>query len=106
MNILWWISNTEDLFSPIQIPACSFLLKGDASKSGCGTIFDKETTGGHFALDESLLHTDVLKLKAVLFEIKSLHSHLRQTHLKVVSDNTTALCAINNMSSWVNHLCY
>ena len=55
MDILWWINNTEDSFSPMQIPDCSFLKKTDASKSGWGSSFDKETTGGQFALDESLL---------------------------------------------------
>ena len=99
MDILWWISNIEDSFSPMQIPDCRFLLKTDASKSGCGAIFDKETTGGHFALDESLLRINVLELKAVLFGLKRLCSHLRQTHIKVLSDNTTAVCAITNMGS-------
>ena len=97
MDILWWINNIEDLLSPIQIPNCIFLLKTDASKSGWGAIFDKEISGGHFALDESLLHINVLELKAVLF--KSLCSHLRQTHIKVLFDNSTAVCAINNMGS-------
>ena len=46
MDILWWINNIEDSFSPIQIPNCSFLLNSDASKSGWGAIFDKESTGG------------------------------------------------------------
>ena len=55
MDILWWINNTEDSFSLMQIPDCSFLKKTDASKSGWGSSFDKETTGGQFALDESLL---------------------------------------------------
>ena len=72
------------------------LLKTDASKSGWGVIFDKETTGG---LDESFLHINVLELKAVLFRLKSLCSHLRQTHIKVSSDSTTSVCAINNMGS-------
>ena len=75
------------------------LLKTDASKSGWGVIFDKETTGGQFALDESFLHINVLELKAVLFRLKSLCSHLRQTHIKVSSDSTTSVCAINNMGS-------
>ena len=87
MNILWWINNNEDIFSPTQIPICSFLLKANASKSGWGAIFDKETTGEHyFALDESFLHISVLELKAILFGLKSLCSHLRQTYLKVLSD--------------------
>ena len=82
--ILWWIDNNGDSFSPIQTPNCRFSLKTDTSKSGWGAIFDKETTGGHFALDESLLHINVLELKAVLFGFKSLCSHLRQTHISVI----------------------
>ena len=75
------------------------------SKSRWGEIFDKETTGGHFALDESLLHINVLELKAVLFGLKSLCSHLRQTHIKVLSDNATAVCAINSAVSCKSLLC-
>ena len=105
MDILWSINNIEDSFSPIQIPNCGFLLKTDGSKSGWGAIFDKEATGGHFELGESLLHINVLELKAVLFGLKKLCSHLRQTHIKVLSDNTTAVCAINNMGSCKSLLC-
>ena len=36
---------------------------------------------------------------------KSLCSHLRQTHIKVLSDNTTAVCVINNMGSCKSLLC-
>ena len=40
----------------------------------------KKSIGGHFALGESLLHiNNALELKAVLFGLKSLCSHLRQT---------------------------
>ena len=97
MDILCLINNTEDSFSPIQIPNCSFLLKRNVSKPAWGAIFDKETAGGQFPLDESLLHINVLELKAVLCGLKSLCSHLRQTHMKVLSDNRTAVCAI----TWV-----
>ena len=77
MDIFWWINNTEDSFSPIQVPNCSFLLKTNASELGWGTIFDKESTGRQFALDESLLYINVLELEAVLFRLKNLCSHLR-----------------------------
>ena len=73
---LWWINNIEDSFSPIQIPNCSFLLKTDGSKLGWGVILDKETTGGQFSLDESLLPIIVLELKEVLFGLKKLCIHL------------------------------
>ena len=105
MDILWWINNTEDSFSPIQIPSCRFLLKADASKSGWGEIFNEKSTAGQFALDKSLLHINVLERKAVWLGLKSLCSHLRQTHIKVLSDNTTTMCAINNMGSCKSLLC-
>ena len=71
IDILWWINNVEDSFSPIKIPNCSFLLK--TFKSGWGAIFDKENNGGQFALDESLLHINVLEVKAVLFGLKKVY---------------------------------
>ena len=46
-DILQWINNAEDSFSPIQISNSSFLLKTDAFISGWGAIFDKEITDGH-----------------------------------------------------------
>ena len=52
-----------------------------------------------FAVDESLLYINVLELKAVLFGLKRLCRHLRQPHIKLLSDNTTAVCALNNMGS-------
>ena len=89
----------------MQIPNCSFLLKTDVCKSGWGAIFDEEATGGHCSLDELLLHINVLELKVVLFGLKSLCSHLRQTYIKILSDNTIAACAINNMGSCISLLC-
>ena len=42
--------------------------------------------------------------KPSLIRVKRLCSHLRQNHIKLLSDNTTAVCAINNMVV-ANH-CY
>ena len=95
MDMLYWINSIEDSLSSIQFPNCSFLLKRDASKSGWSVFFDKETAGGHFSLDESLLHINILELKAVLFGLKNLWSHLRLTHIKVLSDKANALCIRN-----------
>ena len=43
--------------------------------------------------------TLLLELKAVLFKLKSLCSHLKQTYIKKLTDKTTAVCTKNNMSS-------
>ena len=47
------------------------------------------------------MHINFLEPKAVLFGLKSFCSHLRKTHIKVLSDNIT----INNMGSCKSLLC-
>ena len=76
VDILWWINNIEDSFNFI----CA--------------IFNKESTGGNFEIDGSLLHINALEMKAVFFGLKSLSSHLRKPHIKMLSHNTTAACPI------------
>ena len=41
----------------------------------------------------------MLELKAILFGLKSLCSHIKGTCIKVLTDNTTALHCVNNMGS-------
>ena len=43
INIICWMNNIEDSFSPIQIPNCTFLLKTDASKSGWAQFLIKKS---------------------------------------------------------------
>ena len=73
IDILWWIKNIEDSFCPIQLQTVYF-IKNRCFESKLGRIFDKETTGGEFALNKSLLHTNALELKTVFFRLASLCS--------------------------------
>lgn len=104
-DILWWLNNIGISFNPIHRKINEFALQTDASKTGWGAVFNRESTGGSFSLKESELHINVLELKAVLFGLKSLCGHLQQTHLKILSDNTTAVCTINNMGSCKSQPC-
>ena len=51
------------------------------------------------------MHINILELEAVSFGLKSLFGHLRQTDIKVLFDNTTAVCTINNISTCKSLLC-
>ena len=53
--------------------------------------------GGSFTLEKAEIYVNVLRLKVVLFWIVSLREKLRKTHVKVLFDNTAAVCTINNM---------
>ena len=71
----------------------------DASMTGWGATGNGYSTGGFFSEQERLLHINVLEAKAVLFGLRSLGKDLSGTHIKILSDNTATVGAINNMGS-------
>ena len=52
---------------------------------------------GVFTFDECNCHINVLELKAVYFGLKNLCTDLKEAHIKILTDNTTAVNGINNM---------
>ena len=45
------------------------------------------------------MHINVLELKAIPFGLRLLCDHICDSHIKILSDNTTAVHRINNMGS-------
>ena len=72
-------------------PNASCTLTTDASKTGWGAVFLNTKTGGNFTSSESDLHINVLELKAVYFGLKALCNTIRETHILLKIDNTTAV---------------
>ena len=96
-EVKWWennivIKNGKDI-RPGKI---SNYIETDASKIGWGALFEGTTTGGRWTEQESLLHINLLELKAVYFALQSLCSHLHNTHLCIKSDNSTTVAYLNN----------
>lgn len=96
--VSWWIHNVDSqsrslLFCPPQLE-----LQTDASLTGWGAVFGGTRTGGHWAQEE-LDHINCLELKAILLGLKSLCSHCRQTHIRLKSDNTTAVACLDRKGS-------
>ena len=89
----------------MQIISSRFLWKTDVSKSGSCAISYKWTACWNFRTDWSLLRINVLELTVILFGLKSLFSHLRQTRIKMLAEHTSAMCAINTMGSCKSLLC-
>ena len=70
----------------------------DANKSGYGAIFDSTKTNGLWSISESFEHVNVQEIKAILFGLMDL---VNQTglHIKILSDNTTAVSGVNKMGT-------
>ena len=75
------------------------LITTDASTTAWGAAFKNTFTGGQFSITETVMHINVLELKAILFGLRSLCDHICDSHIKIIYENTTAVHCINNMGS-------
>jgi hypothetical protein len=68
-------------------------------------VKDTQTTGGRWSPEEAEKHINELELEAVHFALKSLCQNIYTKHIRVRSDNTTAVCYINNMGGSKSRAC-
>ena len=97
-ELSWWINNIAGSFKEIYIQPPSTSIQTDASKTGWGAVWDKNRVHGHWNFEEQDQHINVLELRAILFAVKSFEIE-RNSHIKVLCDNTTAVQVINKMGT-------
>ena len=96
----WWAVNVCNSSSPIH-RSVSFELVTDASLEGWGAYrpANKSNTQGQWGQRERNLHINALELLAVLFALQSLCSHESNVHIRIKSDNTSAVSCINRFGT-------
>ncbi|XP_013393681.1 uncharacterized protein LOC106161315 isoform X1 [Lingula anatina] len=104
-DLIWWIVNLKSQHRVIARPNPSETLHTDASTLGWGASYKNNNIGGRWTDVEGKLPINVLELMAILNALKSLKRDLKSKHIKVMSDNTTAVSYINNMGGTVSENC-
>ena len=93
----WWIENIGEAFAYIKaIPMIDYTIHTDASTLGWGACDDMDVSNGRWTEEEQEMHINCLELLAIKFALMSfvpLHTHIR--HVRIMSDNTTAISYIN-----------
>ena len=93
-DIRWWLESLGSArkvrLDPPEVEICT-----DASLEGWGAHRGETTAGGRW-LEEEKAHINVLELKAILLGLKSLNNE-GDSHIRVLTDNTTALAYVKNM---------
>ena len=99
--IAWWCSNIFTLTNSLSVPAISLELVTDAATDcGWGAHVGSVRTYGHWtAAEKDLEHCNLLELKAILFGLQSLCHDVSNAHIRVRSDNTTAVACVNKCGS-------
>lgn len=96
-ELSWWVNNLDCAKCPISRVNPELIMFSDASERGWGCSCGNQTTGGRWTESESQDHINVLEMRAALFALKSFCSGVRNTHVKINIDNTTAIAYINHM---------
>ena len=100
-DLKWWIDNIQQSEKKISPLNPDIVLTTDASKQGWRAVRDHHTTGGRWSPTEA----EKLELKAVFFALSSLCKNVRNKHIRILSDNTTTVCYINNMGGSKSRAC-
>ncbi|CAB3983293.1 Hypothetical predicted protein [Paramuricea clavata] len=95
-ELSWWVSSIESAYNVVSHGQADTTMTTDASKTGWGCSLSGTPTGGSWDSGESEKHINWLEVKAILLSLKSFVDHICQKHVKILSDNTTAVCSHNN----------
>ena len=103
-DIRWWVKNVGQ-GKQISHGTPVLELKTDASLDGWGAFLAHSRTGGRWNQLEREQVINVLECKAILYGLQSFRKDVRNKHILVKSDNTTAVAYINHMGGSVSEMC-
>ncbi|KAM4027625.1 uncharacterized protein ACNLHF_023307 isoform 1-T1 [Anomaloglossus baeobatrachus] len=95
-SLQWWLqplslSQGRSFLTPSWV-----ILTTDASLSGWGAVFLHHRAQGTWTPSESALPINVLEIRAVFLALLDFHHLLAGKHIRVQSDNATAVAYINH----------
>lgn len=99
-ELQWWVNNIHTKNGRRIRPAkVSFTCQTDASLLGwgCVNLETGEYANGRWSSEESQNHINFLELLAVFLGIQSLYKSVGSCHIRILSDNVSAVTYINDM---------
>lgn len=96
-ELLWWVEHLEEQKRVIDREDPDITITTDASRLGYGAVCKNEKMQGRWNLDEKEMHINSLELLAIFNALKAFCKTLSNVHVKVFSDNSSAIAYVNNM---------
>ncbi len=106
-DLVWWQNNLENICAPIRRGNPDYVINTDASLHGWGA-HDPQTGqsfGGRWDHTEDEFHINYLELLAVYLTIQTICRDMTDKHVRIMTDNTTALACINKQGSVRSNRC-
>ena len=106
-DMQWWRNNIDRASNVIDEShgEPDIVIHSDASNLGWGCDSELGRSNGHWSEEEQSLHINVKELTAAWFALKALAFEVRDKHIRLMLDNTTAVACVNNMGTNHSLLC-
>ena len=100
-ELQWWLDNIQQVHRPIYTPKPDFELYTDASFLGWGCFVPSSQlkAGGRWGVEDQGKDINVLELKAILLSLQTVCSSQTNSHIRIYSDNTSAVIGITRQGS-------
>ena len=100
-DLIWLTTNLGGISAPIRQSNPDYVINTDASNEGWGCYDPQSDTksGGRWNAQEQEQHINTLELKAIWFGILTLVKGMMNIHVRIMTDNTTAVACINKQGS-------
>lgn len=98
-ELQWWVDNIVSSHNVITHGQPSNTLTTDASQNGWGAVYNDTSTGGFWSDEEKSYHINYLELLAVFMGLQTFFKTHYNTHLRILTDNTTAIAVLNHMGT-------
>ena len=101
IDLQWWLDNLSLIKADLQQSYPDLVIQTDASLQGWGFYVPSDGTkaGARWAPNVSHFHINALELMAIEFTLQSFCNNMHDSHIRIMSDNTTAIAAINKQGS-------
>ena len=105
-ELQWWVSNTPTAYNVINRCSPDMIVFTDASNIGWGGVIKGQARAGdNWTPTEANNHINYLELLAILYSLQAFKENIKNAHVKVMCDNTTAVSCINHMGTSHSDLC-
>ena len=100
-DLYWLKDNLKNSSAPIRLPKQDFVTYTDASCEGwcCHNPQTGKKTGGRWSIEEQRDHINTHELRAIWFSLLTFAKMKTGGHVRIMTDNTTALTSVNKQGS-------
>lgn len=93
----WWEKNVPKAFATFRKTSIDKIIFTDASTTGWRAVLGNKQIHGFWTERERQMHINLLELKAIWLALISLEAEIKNCHILLRVDNTTAIAYINKM---------